>query len=422
MQQARDRITTADITWSLRRESGRLAGREVIERMRIQSDTWLVEHLRNDEGVVSYDPDGDPHRASEARYVRGREFVAETIEGMPECKVHPVAATDSLAIRYAFERDLRALGLTPEFRGGPGIAARVADYPEPGIPRTYEVERRGELHVVTARLAGDEEIVWEINAAKGWNAERIRRTKAGELLTEAEIQLEQFDGVWFPAVFRSFIGRDRRPERTVEVQEARFSLPDADRPLGLGDLRLEVGTQVLRRNVESGEWDRAVWDGEKPLPVEQFRELRLAGKLTLGPTMQAWADGRPPPHPDDALRLTKRFSAAGAAQRISRWERYVADFIRTHSLNDDQTQRALGILSQCQQRASDLLAARRDELDRIEQHVAGFEDSRELRESGRMAELEAELARVLTPIDQVFDQQLVPRLEALLTRRQRAAP
>lgn len=420
MEEARRALPPADIVWTFVRRSGPV-NRVERRRNRYGQDSILVGLLGNDDGVVTQDRDGFPQLASEKRYVRNNEYCAEYTEGRPECYVTPSSGARAEAKeRAVYFKDIRSLGLNVSFLDDSRIDGAVESFPDAGLSRRYSVEQRGVLHIVTAELESNESLVWEINSEKGWNAERIRLVRGGQIVYEAEIALERFGNVWFPSSYELFHGPQREPVYAVRVEEARFDPRAGEAPLGLKDLRLEVGTQV-RFFLGPGEPERKVWDGENAIDVEAFRQKRREGRITLGPTMQGYADGRPNPHPEEKLHWSRQLSAQRPRAALSEWERYVQEFINRFALDDDQSQRAIGILQECQARGNAYLDSQRNQFERIEQRLAAFEDLSELRKTGELDELDGRMKDLMKPIDEIFEQQLKPKLDRIPTRAQRQA-
>lgn len=87
--------------------------------------------------------------------------------------------------------------------------------------------------------------------------------------------------------------------------------------------------------------------------------------------------------------------AAPASQPTSRpltdWEQYTLDFIQRYRLDDEQSQKALAVLKECQQRRHAIEALYKQRQDRKNEHI-----------------------------EWIFREVLKPRLKKLPTRRQRA--
>jgi len=105
----------------------------------------------------------------------------------------------------------------------------------------------------------------------------------------------------------------------------------------------------------------------------------------------------------------------------SKWEAYVREFIKKYRLNDEQTQRALAILKDCQEKGQRYIKARKAELEKLDRLVAGMKDSKDKRKLDQIAKINTQRAKLLEPLNQIFERQLKPRLEKLPTSAQRRA-
>ena len=114
--------------------------------------------------------------------------------------------------------------------------------------------------------------------------------------------------------------------------------------------------------------------------------------------------------------------AAGGTENFeSEWEKYVRDFIERYQLNEGQKQRAEAILKDCQEQARSHIAKRKSQLDDLDRRVAALSDADPKVKAKKQAKLNEQKTRLLEPIGRIFESQLKPRLDKLLTASQRAA-
>jgi hypothetical protein len=117
-----------------------------------------------------------------------------------------------------------------------------------------------------------------------------------------------------------------------------------------------------------------------------------------------------------AVRQTQ--AEAGTADQIelelTRWEEYVAAFIRTHELDEGQRTTVLSVLNELRGRAREHRDRRREEIDDLERRIAEGSPS-----EGEKQELKGRLLEVYGPIDELFAE-LQRRTGAVLTAEQRA--
>lgn len=111
-----------------------------------------------------------------------------------------------------------------------------------------------------------------------------------------------------------------------------------------------------------------------------------------------------------------------AAQRAeTEWEKYVRDFIEKYQLDDQQSQKAKAILEDCEQQKERYLSSKKEEIDLIDKQIAETQKSSDKNKSQTLAKLSDRKKKLSSPVDQIFNQQLKPRLDRLPTRAQRRA-
>lgn len=94
------------------------------------------------------------------------------------------------------------------------------------------------------------------------------------------------------------------------------------------------------------------------------------------------------------------------------WEQFVRDFVAEYELDADQQQKAVMLLLRCEVKGDSFLASKADALEKLEA---------ERLDPAKKAEADEKLAKLLAPIDDIFEKNLKPGLEKLPTRAQRAA-
>ena len=128
------------------------------------------------------------------------------------------------------------------------------------------------------------------------------------------------------------------------------------------------------------------------------------------------ATGRPGGQPERAAS-----SQPTEKRAESEWEKYVREFIEKYKLNNEQAQQARAILADCQTQADRYLAARKEELEKIDRQIEELKQSSDKNKAKTQAELQEQRKKLMDPIDRIFSQQLKPRLDRLPTRAQRQA-
>jgi len=282
-----------------------------------------------------------------------------------------------------------------------------------------QTERDGKLEV-TRRREGGATMTWLIDPARGWNAERIC-SRDGRNEIETLCALKQYGEVWFPETVTTVVNGVVR--ETYVVRAAAFNQPDDPVRFTGTDLGLEPGFSVSPQNYRLGPpyYDHA-WDGERMVDPEEWREARRTGKKKPGPTVQARLRGELSPYLTDEQRSEWREhdrEMAFRAQQLrpsSEWERYVKEFIERYRLDDEQTQKAMSVLRECQKTGHHYLNRKKSEFYRLQTEI---EKAREARDQPELKRLHEEVRTLRKPVNDIFEQQLKARLERLPTRRQR---
>lgn len=114
----------------------------------------------------------------------------------------------------------------------------------------------------------------------------------------------------------------------------------------------------------------------------------------------------------------------GKAEPESRWEQYTREFIERYRLDPGQTQKALDILKDCKEQAGSYLRGKGAQIEALDKRIESSKaeagpDAKE--RSKVLSELTEARAKLIEPVDQIFEKQLKPRLEKLPTRAQRQA-
>ena len=100
------------------------------------------------------------------------------------------------------------------------------------------------------------------------------------------------------------------------------------------------------------------------------------------------------------------------------WEKYVREFIAKYQLNDEQAQKANAVLKDCEDQAKRIAIGNQDKIEKIDQQLAEVKQSQDKKKSKTISALTEQRKKLTAPIDQIFEQQLKPRLERLPTRAQ----
>jgi hypothetical protein len=108
--------------------------------------------------------------------------------------------------------------------------------------------------------------------------------------------------------------------------------------------------------------------------------------------------------------------------RLSRWRTYTLRFITRYGLNEEQRQKALQICGECESKGLRLIermAEQVTELERTRDRILTTAIDGEVAPQTMQAYLKQRGA-LLDRLDSIFENELKPRLDRLLTRSQRA--
>jgi hypothetical protein len=126
--------------------------------------------------------------------------------------------------------------------------------------------------------------------------------------------------------------------------------------------------------------------------------------------------------PDRGSKRTPGKRSAAGATSADEWEQYVQQFIQRYALTEEQASRANKILKSCQSQRDRLMRNRAEQLERLNRQEEALRTSSDNPNKAKeQAEITAQRAKLMAPIDSIFDKQLKPRLEKIPTRAQREA-
>lgn len=323
-------------------------------------------------------------------------------------------------------RDVRALGTLPwssNLQADHGVS-KLTDVPVGAGPPEWREERSGDLTVVTADFSDGRRLRWYINASKGWNAERVTEEFNGRVVTEAVSTLEQIGERWFPRRVDYFRGGVLK--ETVSVELADLDVETAAPRFSPRELGLEPGVNIKAKNFQP-EVNALIWDGDQTVPIDTWIEEMRAGRKKRGPIMERLyqSDGRfDSPYLTEEQRVKidvawHKLQAWGrSVQRQSLWEEYVKSFILRYRLDAEQASKAWAIYAQCRDQADNHLNRKKDDIERTEKER---ETATEKRDTEAVKRASDKLAELLTPLEEIFNEKLKPRLDRLPTRAQRKA-
>ncbi len=305
-----------------------------------------------------------------------------------------------------------------------GFAESIASPASPGahLPdsvKRYEVRQVDERWEVTAVLDEDSGVrrIWVLDPAVGMQPVVSSGWLDGEEVNRSETMYELRDGRWLPSQCQYYTFGELTA--SLEIVSQSFDQPWHDQELTPNDLGLMpcISVNTLGRPV-------MLWDGQKPITVDEMYERQQRNEVDLGPILSLQerrkAGIAPRCYPDrgdedDGFGL-------GAAVKLtpSLWETYVRRFIAFYRLDKEQTKKAWEHHGECQSAYFDFAKEREDELQELRGRVADLE-----KKSARTESEAASLADSLKRLDaiegykaKVFDERLKPGLLKLPTEGQ----
>jgi predicted transcriptional regulator len=238
---------------------------------------------------------------------------------------------------------------------------------------------------------------------------RVTLTRQGAIWAETRVSLRQFDGVWFPELVEHYVKGWKggtEPRDVIRVLAAEFNRSDHAIDFTPQDIGVEPGAFVSLLDASLKPVAHGTYDGTGFLTFAERRARAEAAKAASAGAEQA---GR---------SVAERYAAALQAE--TEWEAYTRKFIERYGLTDEQAEQAWRICRACQDSARDYARRHEQPLAQLREQLA-----REAAEpdDGRRAQaaLDARLLSIAKRVQDIFDNQLKPRLEKLPTREQRRA-
>lgn len=419
------RIGTARIEWS------KMLSRDTPEKK--MYFTWrcagddIISVARGDQdGVLFRTEDGAP--APEIGYRQVSTLVKDGRSWTYQDSALEAKSAPGNDQSRAMTLDFRCLGLNPIY---PFMDwdAYFSKYPD--VTHTYSSEQDGPLEKVTAwqQQRGEDlgRCVWWIDPARDFAVVRAQVYVKDQLSVEFQFDLKQIDGVWFPRRVRQRLARSGELIEEIEVISAQFNRPDHPVEFTPADIGIEPGTLIVSHDEDAAHrfW---MWDGHDLAVLRDWAERVAKGEAAYGPNLmrehrrrQARLEAESLDAEGDAPAASRPSFDGGGRQRLSKWEEYTCQFVQRYQLNADQSHRAWAILRDCQEQAHRYLDTRRAEIERLERAFDSRSTTSPATGGNVRVDVRDKLEALLAPVDEIFSARLVPRLESLPTRTQRAS-
>jgi hypothetical protein len=375
-------------------------------------DEFATTFLGDAEGVRFRLPDGTPWRRAgggphHVLHHAGKTWTLD--EGIPNVDLAPRIRGRGFAGQHP-----RDIGLGDSFEHISPVDTRFLQ------------ERESESIYRVDVIRDKSRVSYWIDSDRGWSPVRVEYRIDDHLVAASDISLEQYDAVWFPATV--CVKRTLPDDRTkllvmMRLRVTELEINHRDHPRGLSpeSIGIDVGFTVH----DSASSDVMVWGGEQYGVVTQARYARLvkAGRISDGPKKRAIArKWKVYEH------LVPNALAEDRTDRwmwSMRWKRDVEQFTRQNGLKPPQGDQAQSVLRHCLQRALNLHDRNQDEFARLLARADAIYMAASAGESPPNTEeeiraIQRERDDLMAPIHSIHDNELIPRLESLLTDDQRA--
>lgn len=407
MEAYRDGMQACRVEWLLENTdpSKPTCGREWYYTSRFANGDHLLVNRGDRNGVMFPDKVGEDLACSyDALLIQNGEQLQYTED---TCNASLYTNPSSFRAMY----DVRTLGMVSISR--PNL---TPTHYTPEQPQSYAERSEGSLHEVTAQLSHGVQFTWTIDESKNFAPVRCVLLQDGAILSESRSEYEKFGEKWFPRQVTFY--EKGAPTKTISVLNAVFDDPDEPSVLSPNDMGLFPGVNIARED----EQIPRMWTGIEAVSGEEYYRRVKAGAVD---NSQYKAFQKRMKNGEGQARYPKQFDAHSLGlteveRKPGLWEEYVRRFIQRYRLDKEQTRNAWRHHKKYQSQAYRYLASKRAELDKIDREIrqlSALTDEKSVKERTRAEERRT--AR-LGPVQRIFDQSLKPRLEALLSREQKA--
>lgn len=300
------------------------------------------------------------------------------------------------------------------------------------IPR-YKTERNDHETIVemTYGESPRELFRWTLSAEYGYQPVKCEWVVDGRLHRSAKFDYQSVGADQFFVRRAEYLNEDGALTAAIDVTKAEINSPNLPARLTPEDIGVGNGVNLHYKEGHPKRNDgvHIYCDGES-LISDEFTQRQTTVGVKPGavfarrfPFLQEQYERTIQTNRDSneaaSMTSTSASSQPSSQPALSEWERYTIDFIADYRLSDEQAQKALSILHECQDQAWAHHRRVADKLERIDRSLAAT--VAETQPALDAEALKRERATLLEPIQAIFDQQLKPRLDKLPTRAQRAS-
>ncbi len=360
---------------------------------------FAFEELGNGEGVLQAGGDGAPAiKTSRGTLMKANGETWQYMNGFTNAMYWDDRSASKKWQGFIDLKDPRSIGLNVDVRTreiGLGDTFDAADVVE------YREIREGDIYKVTAVNGRGASATWHINPAKGWNPELITVVGAtGREVARLEVSLREYDGLWFPEAATRYQMGELICSIVIDVNR-----DDSLKSLEPAEIGLEPGARIFGQEGAFGKQASRVWDGERNVTLSEWSAAVESGLKRRGPKIaHAWEYGV-------GHLVISESPATDALLFAGVWQRYVVRFVTRYRLDKEQTERAWQVYGACRKKGERYLAGKKAEIRRLDQLLKD-----QSQDSEKLARLKTELR---APLDRIFENELIPRLDKLPTQAQR---
>lgn len=417
LEENRREIRTAQIEWSI--EAPKLtqiegmkqgAGKKFMTTRLAEAEVVQVQRGDSD-GVIIRGPDGAPSPVDQ----RPLQYLSVDAD-LWQNQAGSISATLRPQGSGYRPPDLRSLGVSPFFDANGLDMVLWFDGTGGPAAREYTESTDDGLHIVSAKTAYGK-TTWWLDPQKGWNPVRVAAYDDKGIVMESRTTYSKVDDVWFPktaALFSRDYKDGKEAAELITVHSVAVNRPDQPTRLGPQDIGVEAGVSVTKYGADFKPVGSFMFDGQSLVPVEEYSRRVKSGELKISQRVLS-EEARLLELPQNAA--AKRVTGEG---NIDPWYRYTSLVIERFAFDADQIQKARLICDDCQQRRNAYLQAKADQLDAAQAAVAVARRAEPLNQSD-VEKADQRLLELLSPVTQIFEKELKPRLDKLPTRSQRAA-
>lgn len=427
VESSRASIVNADIFWSRRTPQRELPFQRF--RTRIAGDEIVFEEFGDEQGARSFKlVDGKPRRMiyqppERTLYSNREKWIYREDEATASAGMYEGAPDVP---------ELRGLGLTPslptqtpwaEFLhqrgGGTNAGAEYCSTTQEDGTITIRMRPAAQPSHVTT---------WTLGPSVGYQPVRCELREDGQLIRACTVTYSEVG----PGEFFVKTAEYRTSQGIVyarfEVSKASINAGELPVSLTPADIGIDNGVNIYYAEGHPKHGEIEIWCEGVPLSIDEYVARQSTVGVRPGKAITRLAPFMVDRYEETVKRNAEVATAASQPLGIpasqpawvpGEWERYTREFISRYELDEDQSQKAMAILKQCQDRAWEIVERTKTKLTQIDQRLAALGSNSG--EADKRADLEQARRRLLDPIDEIFEKQLKPKLAALPTRAQRAA-